>query len=159
MNHDLASCDRIFSTFTFTDIDQAQPPRQRGVYVIRFRHQGSPIAEVVSQVETVVRQLRWPMVEAKMIDRIYRLTNIGDCPIIYIGSAGTRSASKNTLRGRYEEFAGRHTIMYPLWALRYFGWALDYGWNVEDDAGAAEATYKRIYRELHDSRLPALVNR
>jgi hypothetical protein len=159
MSHDFAHCDRIFSAFTFTDIQIAKPPEQRGLYVIRVKQQGMPVRSIVQQAAAVIQQLQWSIVEAKMLNRIDRLTNIGECTILYIGSAGTRTESRNTLRGRYEEFAGRHTIMFPLWALLYFGWSLEYGWKIEDTANVAEAQLKHMYQTHHNGKLPALVNR
>ncbi len=94
-----------------------------------------------------------------MLNRIDRLTHIGECTILYVGSAGTLTESRNTLRGRYEEFAGRHTIMLPLWALLYFGWSLEYGWKIEDTANIAEAQLKQMYQTHHNGKLPTLVNR
>ncbi len=148
-----------FSAFTFTDIRAAKPPDQRGLYVIRVKQQGTPVPNIVRNAAAVIQQLQWPMVEDKMLNRIARLHNIGECPVLYIGSAGTRTESRNTLRGRYEEFAGRHTSMFPLWALLYFGWNLEYGWKIADAANTAEAELKQVYQAHHNGKLPALVNR
>jgi hypothetical protein len=159
MGHDHAQCNELCAPFTFTDIRAAEPPEQRGVYIIRVKQQGTPVIEMMQQAEAIVRQLQWPMVERKMLNRLHRLHQISECPLIYIGSAGTRTESRNTLRGRYEEFAGRHTIMFPLWALLYFGWNLEYGWKIEDTPNTAEAELKRGYQAQHSGKLPALVQR
>ncbi|MBV9791513.1 MAG: hypothetical protein JOZ51_25170 [Chloroflexi bacterium] len=159
MIHDPVSCDQIFSEFTFADIRNANPPAQRGVYVLQVKRRGSPIPEMVQQAEAIIQRLQWPMAEKKMLSRIHRLEKIGECPLIYIGSAGTQGDSKNTLHGRYQEFAGRHTIMFPLWALLYFGWDLEYGWKVEQAPNIAEASLKQMYKAQHNGVLPALVQR
>lgn len=159
MTHDVPHCNDMLSAFTFTDIRAAQPPEQRGLYVLRIAQQGTPIPDVVRQAEAVIQRLQWPMVENRMLNRMHRLERIGECPVIYIGSAGTRTESRNTLRGRYQEFAGRHTIMFPLWALLFFEWKIEYGWKVEQTADTAEAQLKQQYQAYHQGRLPALVQR
>jgi hypothetical protein len=106
-----------------------------------------------------VSTLAWPKVGNKVLSRVKRLEKIDRCPTIYIGSAGTRAKSKHTLQGRYEDFAGRHTAMYPLWALLYFGWELEYGWRIEAHPEIAEAQMKETFRHYHQGQLPALVQR
>ena len=92
--------------------------------------------------------------------QINRLSKIGDCPTIYIGSAGTYAGSKNTLHGRYRELATRHTAKYPVWALLSSRWELQYGWMIVDEhPGAAEEVLKKRYQEAHSGKLPALVIR
>ncbi|HEY0605150.1 MAG TPA: hypothetical protein VGD58_19685 [Herpetosiphonaceae bacterium] len=159
MIHDAASCDEIFSQFTFTDIRDAHPPAERGVYVIRVQKRGAPVPDVVQHAKAAIQRLNWEMAAKKMLSRIHRLEKIGECPLIYIGSAGTRADSRNTLHGRYQEFAGRHTIMFPLWALLYFGWDLEYGWKIENTPDTAEASLKQMYQAQHNGSLPALVHR
>jgi len=99
------------------------------------------------------------MVSDHILSRIKRIENVSQCPVIYIGSAGTRQDSKNTLRGRYKEFSQRHTAMYPVWALLYFGWELDFGWEEGDSPRDAEDDLKQKYAILHSGKLPALVER
>jgi hypothetical protein len=152
-------CSAIFDQFTFADIRTAQPPPQRGVYIIRITHRGQPIPEIIANVQQLTLKLNWPMVTNKILNRIERLKRIGNCGTIYIGSAGTYTNSKNTLRGRYEEFAGRHTIMYPLWALLASEWELEYGWCADHLADQMEAHLKQRYKQQHGNDLPALVQR
>ncbi len=66
----------------------------------------------------------WDLAEKFLRSRLDRLVDIGDCPTIYIGSAGVHAESKNTLQGRYRELATRHTAQYPIWALLSSGWEL-----------------------------------
>ena len=92
-----------------------------------------------------------------MVSRIERLKRISQCPIIYIGGAGTQPGSRNTLKGRYTEFSGRHTAMYPIWILLYFGWKLQFGWKKTKQPENEEGEYKKKYRKAHQGKLPALV--
>lgn len=152
-------CNKLFSDFTFQDLRKAEPPYSKGVYAVRISKRGKSAPEVASQIKQLIDGLTWPTVGDFILSRITRLERIGQCSIIYIGSAGTRKDSHNTLRGRYEEFAGRHTAMYPLWALAYFGWNLDFGWIVTKDAASAEKGLKNRYKARHGGTLPALVER
>lgn len=152
-------CDKLFSGFTFQDLRIAAPPYSKGVYAIRIRKRGKPPPEIASQIKALIDGLAWPVVGDFVLGRITRLERIGHCSIIYIGSAGTHTGSSNTLRGRYEEFAGRHTAMYPLWALVYFGWELDFGWVEAKDAASDERELKNRYKVKHGGKLPALVER
>ena len=159
MNEDWKCCGNLFSDFKFKDIRMAQPPENKGVYVIRVKKRGSPIEEVVRRAKQVIDQLDWTIVSEKMFNRIERLENVKQCPVIYIGSAGTRSSSEHTLKGRYKDFGGRHTAMYPLWALLYFGWELEYGWKEEAQCARLEKSLKKSYKRAHKGKLPALVYR
>jgi hypothetical protein len=152
-------CDGLFAAFTFEDIRLASPPAKKGVYVIRVRQTGAPVDEVLRRAAAAAQRLDWPLVGNKIASRTARLRRITQCPVIYIGSAGTRKTSKHTLKGRYGDFAGRHTVMFALWALLFWGWKLDYGWIQTDDPGAAEASLKNEYRRRHNGQLPALVAR
>lgn len=157
-NHPAVQCDTLFTNLEFSDIRTASPPSRKGVYVIRVKRRGAATDAIIEHVAQLVAQLNWPVVGNKIQSRISRLANISDCPIIYIGSAGTRAGSDNTLKGRYEEFSGRHTAMYPVWALLLFGWQLEYGWWVVDEPARIEAELKLKYRAQHNSKLPALVH-
>ncbi|MBE2199657.1 MAG: hypothetical protein IAE79_13665 [Anaerolinea sp.] len=153
-------CSAVFSDFVFQDIRNAHPPKSKGVYVIRIRSRGLATSEIVALTKQRVVKLQWSMLENNILGRVERIKNIGECPLVYIGSAGTHQNSKHTLFGRYRDFSGRHTAMYPLWALLYFGWELEYGWRIETDSPASlEEDLKQIYKQTHNGRLPALVHR
>ena len=141
------------------DLRSAQPPDKKGVYVIRIKQKGRVVNEIVERVKKLVRNLDWKLVEKYIFNRITRLEKINQCPIIYIGSAGTQKDSENTLRRRYEEFSGRHTAMYPIWVLLYFDWDLEFGWKETDDSRDVESQLKQKYKERHNNKLPALVIR
>lgn len=159
MNSQSTCCDHLFSGFTFQDIRNATPPEERGVYVIRVKRRGKPVTEIVQEVEKVVQHLNWGIVKEKVHSRIERLEMIDSCPVIYIGSAGGKGG-KRTLKDRYSDFAGRHTAMFPLWALLYFGWDLEYGWMVEEEnPGDLEESLKERYKQIHGNPRPALVER
>lgn len=152
-------CGNLFSKFQFHDLRTTKPPDEKGVYAIRVKRSGKATSEIVAQVAQLVEKLSWSTVGDFILSRVRRLQGIGNCPIIYIGSAGTRSESRNTLLKRYREFSGRHTAMYPVWALLYFGWELEFGWIEQQNAGKVEAEIKEKYRQLHGGKSPAIVQK
>jgi len=152
-------CNSLFKDFTFEGIKTVLPPDKKGVYVIRIKKRGKPIDNITKEVDKLIKVLNWPLVTKKIRNRMERLEKISSCQIIYIGSAGTQETSKYQLRGRYKDFSGRHTIMFPLWSLLYFGWGLDYGWIEETSPARLEQELKIKYKELHRGNLPALVYR
>lgn len=150
-------CDDLFTKFTFQDLRSALPPNRKGVYVIRVKKEGSSVRQIVKQAKQLLQNLKWELVQNYILNRIRRLERIRQCPIVYIGSAGTQKHSKNTLKGRYREFSLRHTAMYPIWALLYFNWDLEFGWRETEDPGRVESQLKQQYKERHGNRLPAIV--
>jgi len=153
-------CSNLFAEFTFQDLTNAKPPSEKGVYVIKIKRRGkaSP-QEMIEKTKQLISGISWDLVVEFVLSRVKRLDNIRNCPIIYIGSAGTQSGSKNTLKDRYEEFSNRHTAMYPVWVLLYFGWELEFGWKKSDRPKQEEEELKIKYQKLHDGKLPALVER
>lgn len=152
-------CADIFSGFVFHDLRTAKPLDTKGVYAIRVKQKGEDPRKIILLVTQLIKTLNWDTVGKHILSRINRLEHVGKCSTLYIGSAGTRKDSKKTLKSRYEDFSGRHTAMYPIWALVYFGWELQFGWKQEDDPASAEAQLKTRYKELHNNKLPALVSR
>ena len=151
-------CSDLLVGFTFEDMVEAKPPREKGVYVVRIKNKSESLPEaMVSEAKQLITKVGWKMLEKKMVSRIERLKRISQCPVIYIGGAGTQPGSRNTLKGRYSEFSGRHTAMYPVWILLYFGWELEFGWKVTNEPGNEEAELKKQYRKIHQGKLPALV--
>jgi hypothetical protein len=152
-------CSNLFTDFTFQDLKSAEPPAKKGVYVIKVSGRGEVSPEfMIVQTEKLISRIGWNLVTKFIINRVKRLDKIGSCPIIYMGSAGGRRRSKNTLKDRYEEFPNRHTAMYPLWVLLYFGWELELGWKTCLNPLQEEDELKRKYRDMHNE-LPALVGR
>ena len=153
-------CNGLFDAFEFTRFQDAKPPKRKGVYVIRIHQRGTPVGEVHEKAIGLAGSIGWDVAGRFLCSRFDRLLAIGDCPTIYIGSAGTYAGSKNTLKGRYLEFSRRHTAQYPVWALLSSGWELQYGWMIVDDhPGTAEEALKERYRKAHGGRLPAPVSR
>jgi len=136
-------CSGLFDAFEFTRFQDADPPKRKGVYVIRTCQRGTPAEEIREKAVGQAGSIGWDVAEKFLCSRLNRLSEIGDCPTIYIGSAGTYAGSKNTLKGRYLEFSRRHTAQYPIWALLSSGWELQYGWMIVDDhPGTAEEALK-----------------
>jgi hypothetical protein len=153
-------CNDLFDAFEFTRFQDAEPPKRKGVYVIRVHQRGTPAEEVREKAVGLAKSIGWDVADRFLCSRLNRLSKICDCPTIYIGSAGTYAGSKNTLHGRYLELATRHTAKYPVWALLSSGWELQYGWMIVDEnPGDVEAALKERYQETHGGNLPALVNR
>ena len=84
----------LFTDFTFEDITKANPPDKKGVYVIKVKKRGLPPDEIIHQLTTHIAGLRWEMVQAYLTSHIARITNITECPVIYLGSAGTGKKSR-----------------------------------------------------------------
>ena len=159
MIHHSVECQALFSTFKFEPLRSAEPPEKKGVYAIRIATRGRDVDAVVEEVASLLKVMDWPMLNKKVRSRLDRLRRIGECPYIYIGSAGPSASSKHTLWGRYKDFSGRHTAMFPIWALLYFGWRLDYGWVEGEASKSIEAALKSSYQKLHNGQLPALAHR
>jgi hypothetical protein len=149
----------LFWDFTFEDITRAKPPDAKGVYVIRVRKPGMPPDEIMERLVPRISRFGWKMTEEYLLDRLGRIRNIGVCPILYIGSAGTNRASRHTLAGRYRDLTRRHTAQFPIWTLLYFDWELDFGWKATEDPREVEAELKERYLNRGRQSLPALVVR
>lgn len=48
--------------------------------------------------------------------------------------------------------------MYPIWALLYFNWELEFEWKVANNPENVESQLKKEYKKRHN-KLPALVKR
>ncbi|MGB9693695.1 MAG: hypothetical protein ACPLYF_02515 [Fervidobacterium sp.] len=153
-------CGDLFVDFIFEDLTNAKPPNEKGVYAIRVKSKSeAPPDIMIMKTRKLLSCVGWGLVVDFIMKRVERLSNIGNCPVIYIGSAGTQKGSRNTLRKRYEEFANRHTAMYPIWVLLYFGWKLEFGWKISANPLHDENELKRKYQTLHGGKLPALVEK
>lgn len=149
----------LFWDFQFEDLTRANPPDAEGVYVIQVRKPGKPPDEIMKNLESHPGHLKGQKVEKNLLKRIGRIQNIGDCPILYIGSAGTSQKSRHTLAGRYRDLTRRHTARFSVWALLHFGWELDFGWKATDNPGEVEAELRERYLNRGRRALPALVVR
>jgi len=158
-NNNTDCCRNLFGGFNFENLKTAKPPKEKGIYVLKVNRKGKPIGEIVEQAKRFVEQLNWPMVGDFIRRRIMRLEKIEQCPVIYIGSAGAKKPNRGNLSGRYNMFAGRHTAMYPICALLYLDWDLEYGWIQDEHPDEAEKKLKQKYQERHEGKLPPLVDR
>ncbi|MDP3442911.1 MAG: hypothetical protein Q8T08_08645, partial [Ignavibacteria bacterium] len=130
MDREKVCCTDIFADFKFANIKNANPPDAKGVYVIIIKKRSLTSHEIIDRMSEKLSSFDWPIARNYIIDRLDRLKRITEgCPVIYIGSAGTKEGSKHTLIKRYGDFKNRHTAQYPIWALLYFGWELEYGWK------------------------------
>ncbi|MCS7109553.1 MAG: hypothetical protein NZ903_02020 [Candidatus Micrarchaeota archaeon] len=53
---------------------------------------------MIEKTRQVLSVIGWNLVIGSIMSRVERLRNIGNCPIIYVGSASTQRESKNTLK-------------------------------------------------------------
>ena len=84
-------CNKLFADFKFQNIVDVDPPETKGVYVIRIKKGGkTSIEEMIRRTEKLVSKIGWKMVEEYVVGRVKRLSRIGECPVIYIGSAAPR---------------------------------------------------------------------
>lgn len=149
-----------FFRIRFSRFGKRGTSKEEGAYVIRIKSRSDITPEImVDNTKKLISRIGWRLVENHIMNRVERLKRIGHCPVIYIGSAGTQRGSGNTLEGRYEEFSGRHTAMYPIWVLLYFGWKLEFGWKKCEEPSLEEKRLKEKYRETHQGKIPALVER
>ncbi|MGB9693737.1 MAG: hypothetical protein ACPLYF_02725 [Fervidobacterium sp.] len=153
-------CSTLFTDFKFEDLTNSDPPSEKGVYIIKVKSKSEvPLNVMIEKTRQLLSGIGWDLVIEFIMSRVERLNKIGNCPVIYIGSAGGQQGSQNTLRGRYREFSLRHTVMYPIWVLLYFNWKLEFGWKKSIRPKQEEEELKTKYQELHNGRLPALVKR
>ena len=152
----MCDCDHIFPRFRWerlVSIHQKQLPNRTGVYVIRIRKRGIPISEVISHTENLVNKIEWTAFKEYVLNRVNRVENISECPVVYIGAAPT------SLRNRYKDLCGRrHTAFFPILTLLMNDWELDFGWLPTDKPREMEKSLKDQYIQIHDA-LPALVKR
>ena len=152
----MCKCDQLFSMIQWQDLTVLKKqdfPETKGVYVIRINKQGKPIEQIISQARKFVNKLNWSEFEEFFLNRIRRLERIGDCPIIYIGAA------PKSIKSRYDDLCGkRHTAFYPILALLFADWKLDFGWIEDDNPLVREKWLKQQYCKIH-GKLPALVER
>jgi hypothetical protein len=145
--------------FNFEPLESADPPDSKGVYILRVKNEGKSVDDIIRTLSKTTTRIYWPQVREYLLGRIGRLNQIAECDILYIGCGGRNEESKNTLKKRYQEFASRHTIQFPLWALLYFGWKIEYGWLKTKAPWIVEAELKKHYKSAHGNKLPPLVLR
>jgi hypothetical protein len=149
----------LFWDFEFDDITKAKPPDTKGVYVIQVRKPGMPPDEILKTLGSHNGHPNGEKVREDLLKRIGRIQNIGDCPILFIGSSGGRPGSRPTLKTRHRDLTRRHTARLSIQALLRFGWELDFGWKAADNPGELEAELKGRYLSRGRRALPALAVR
>lgn len=152
----MCECDQIFADFRWNNLVALRMemlPKDAGVYAVRVRERGKPVEWILSRSHALLGKISWRSFENYVLSRIRRLEKILGCPLIYIGAAPT------SLRGRYKDMCGeRHTAFYPILALLFAGWKLDFGWFEDEEARKREQLLKEQYLKIHGA-LPALVQR
>ena len=94
-------CNGLFDAFEFTRFQDAEPPKRKGVYVIRIHRRGTPVEEVHDKAIALAESIGWDVAGRFLHSRLDRLSKIGDCPTIYIGSAGTPITQRNSKKTVY----------------------------------------------------------
>lgn len=152
----MCKCDRIFTGFRWQNLitlNKQKVPKTKGVYAIRINKRGEPVNRIISRASAFIGKINWPEFEKFVLNRIHRLKEIRDCPVIYIGAAPT------SLQGRYDDLCGkRHTALYAVLALLFAGWKLDFGWLEGDNPREKEWQLKQQYYRIH-GKLPAVVKK
>jgi len=151
-------CDPVFHGFLWHELSTLRAtdlPKKPGVYAIRIIEKGDDPIKVKYRLENVILKTGWNELIKYVGNRLIRVLQIRDCPVIYIGST-------ESIRSRYKELAGRrHTAFFPILALLLNGWKLDYGFKTalsENKAIQLERDLKRKYIGIHGT-LPALVEK
>lgn len=149
-------CDPVFHGFLWHELSTlgaSDLPKKPGVYVIRIIERGDDPMRAKYLLEDIILKTRWSELIKYVGNRLIRILQIRDCPVIYIGST-------ESIRSRYKDLAGRrHTAFFPILALLLSGWKLDYGFKIvssKSEAEQMERELKRKYICIHGI-LPALV--
>jgi hypothetical protein len=139
----------LVAAFSVANLTIATPPVGGGVYVLRAARRGKPTHEIkamplLQEMPRLWDRYTWYCEQVRLVERI------GECDIIYIGKA-------SSLARRYGELAWAHPALWPVAALLYFGWELEYGWLEDANPLAKEKEIKEVYSHRHNGVLPALV--
>ena len=62
-------CNGLFDAFLFTRFQDAEPPRRKGIYVIRIHQRGTPVEEVHDKAITLAESIGWD-VQADFYSRL-----------------------------------------------------------------------------------------
>jgi hypothetical protein len=149
----MCKCNFLFSDFNWDSLTTANKlPPTPGVYAIRVTERGKSINRIISDIRNFLKKINWNPLNEYVLDRIYRLREINQCPIVYIGST-------KSLQGRYDDLCGkRHTAFFSIFALLVANWKLEIGWIPKSDYRDEEERLKTEYEKIH-GKLPAIVER
>ena len=78
-------CDYLFSEFQFASLTNVNPPKEKGVYIIRVQKSGEPIEEIITNIQYLTLKINWPIVGDQISNRIERILNIKNCPYLCLG--------------------------------------------------------------------------
>jgi len=148
----------IFDDFTYKDIAHAKPPEKPGVFVIKTRKSGTDEIDINDELIGNFTNIKWKRMHSVFETRLDQIVHMSNCPILYIGSAGTSSKSRQTLASRYQELAYCHPITFSLWALLHYNWKLDFGWKVTDNPKKYADELKKNYVK-HHGQMPLMIER
>ena len=153
-------CEHLFRDFTWSKLDslaRKDVDKDIGIYAIKYRAKGLGIKQTIKKTKDFFNQAQWDSSHSYIFNRIDRIEDIRDCPVIYLGSAP--SVKSDGLRSRYTDLCGRrHTIFYSILALLVAGWDLQWGFLKTENPREMEKEIAYNYLEIHD-RYPALVRR
>ena len=148
MSENCAHCEGILSALDDATVGFVQTewelPRGPGVYAVEVLERGGDSARAVCEYFSNGLQplvTAWPLVGEHFCQRLQRLRRISGCHLIYIGRT-------SSLRARYKDFRGRHTVQVPLCALAYSGWRLGLRAKTVNSADAALEAEHRLLEEF-----------
>jgi hypothetical protein len=148
----------IFDDFNYQDIRNAHPPEKPGVFVIKVRMGGIDECDISNDLMGEIDKIKWKTMHYAFSHRLDQIVHMSNCPIFYIGYAGTNSKSRQTLAGKYRELAYCHPTQYYVWALLKYNWKLDFGWKVCDNPKKYAAELKTKFVK-HHGQMPLMVER
>ena len=148
----------IFNDFKYQDIKSAHPPEKPGVFVIKVRKRGTDEIDISNELEGDLYEIKWKAMRYALSHRLDQIVHMSNCPILYIGHAGTNSESRQTLAGKYRELAYCHPTQYYVWALLKYNWKLDFGWKVNDYPKKYAAELKTEFVK-HHGQMPLMIER
>jgi len=98
-------CSTLFNDFKFEELTNADPPNEKGVYVIKVKGKSEvPPNVMIEEMKLFTSKIGWDLVEKFVMDRLKRLKNIGKCPIICVGSAGGQRGTVSVLLQYFRYF-------------------------------------------------------
>jgi hypothetical protein len=148
----------IFNDFKYQDIKSAHPPEKPGVFVIKVRKRGTDEIDISNELEGDLCKIKWKAMQYAFSHRLDQIVHMSNCPILYIGDAGTNPESWQTLAGKYRELAYCHPTQYYVWALLNYNWKLDFGWKVNDYPKKYAAEIKTEFVK-HHGQMPLMIER
>ncbi len=148
----------IFNDFKYQDIKSAHPPEKPGVFVIKVQKRGTDECEISNELTGEICEIKWKAMQHAFSHRLDQIVHMSNCPILYIGHAGTNPESRQTLADKYRELAYCHPTHFYVWALLKYNWKLDFGWMVCDYPKKYAAELKTEFVK-HHGQMPLMIER